>query len=151
MQVNSVIAVIYRTYCKQSKSPCILIMSSDESDYEISENNCLGYQYEPEFTEEELSAAATEDSCKDNASADNNIHYCTCGNCGQPRNIRERVCCKQFEHYHEHYLSEDIPCISHHPEFELICLNKTVLETAYVAFMRYKKQSGRAPDTLSNR
>lgn len=29
-------------------------MSSSESDFEIDENSCLGYQYEPEYTEEEL-------------------------------------------------------------------------------------------------
>ena len=28
-------------------------MSSSESDFKIDENSCLGYQYEPEYTEEE--------------------------------------------------------------------------------------------------
>jgi hypothetical protein len=29
-------------------------MASSESEFEIDENSCLGYQYEPEYTEEEL-------------------------------------------------------------------------------------------------
>jgi hypothetical protein len=33
-------------------------MSSSDSDFEVGENSCLGYQYEPEYTEEELAAAA---------------------------------------------------------------------------------------------
>jgi hypothetical protein len=36
----------------------IVIMSSSDSDFEVGENSCLGYQYEPEYTEEELAAAA---------------------------------------------------------------------------------------------
>jgi hypothetical protein len=54
-------------------------------------------------------------------------------------------------HYDEHYITEDIPCISLHPDFDIICLNNTVLETAYVVFMRYKRLGGRAPDSLSPR
>jgi hypothetical protein len=29
-----------------------------DSDFEVGENSCFGYQYEPEYTEEELAAAA---------------------------------------------------------------------------------------------
>ena len=35
-----------------------VIMSSSDSDFEVEENSCFGYQYEPEYTEEELTAAA---------------------------------------------------------------------------------------------
>jgi hypothetical protein len=37
-------------------------------------------------------------------------------------------------HYDEHYITEDMPCISLHPDFDIICLNNTVLETAYPIF-----------------
>jgi hypothetical protein len=37
------------------------------------------------------------------------------------------------------------------PDFDIICLSNTVLETAYVVFMRYKRLGGRAPDSLSPR
>jgi hypothetical protein len=53
--------------------------------------------------------------------------------------------------FDERYITEDIPCISLHPDFDIICLNNTVLETAYVVFMRYKRLGGRAPDSLSPR
>jgi hypothetical protein len=36
----------------------IVIMSSSDSDFEVGENSCFGYQYKPEYTEEELAAAA---------------------------------------------------------------------------------------------
>jgi hypothetical protein len=39
-------------------------MSSSESDFEIDENSCLGYQYEPEYTEEELIAQSVEQQMK---------------------------------------------------------------------------------------
>ena len=35
-----------------------VIMSSLDSDFEVEENSCFGYQYKPEYTEEELAAAA---------------------------------------------------------------------------------------------
>ena len=36
----------------------IRIMSSSDSDFEVGENSCFGYQYNPEYTEEELAAAS---------------------------------------------------------------------------------------------
>jgi hypothetical protein len=34
-------------------------MSSSDSDFQVGENSCFGYQYEPEYTAEEELAAAT--------------------------------------------------------------------------------------------
>jgi hypothetical protein len=40
-------------------------MSSLDSDFEVEENSCFGYQYKPEYTEEELAAAAATNQLSD--------------------------------------------------------------------------------------
>ena len=118
-----------------------VIMSSSDSDFEVGENSCFGYQYEPEYTEEELAAAAAtnEESTNNEENEAIDKNFCSCEHCALLPKQRECLCCKQFQHYDEHYITEDIPCISLHPDFDIICLNNTVLETAYVVFMRYKR------------
>jgi hypothetical protein len=49
---------------------------------------------------------------------------CSCGHCALLPKQTECLCCKQFQHYDEHYITEDIPCISLHPDFDIICLNE---------------------------
>ena len=61
---------------------------------------------------------------------------------------RESICCQEFGHYMAEYLSQSVACISRHQDFELVCLNSAVLETAYVEYLRFKHQHGRAPDFL---
>ena len=128
-------------------------MSSSDSDLEVVENSCFDYQYEPEYTEEELAAVAAtnEESTNNEEDEASDKNCCSCGYCALLPKQRECLCCRQFQHYDEHYITEDIPCISLHPDFDIICLNNTVLETAYVVFMRYKRLEGRAPDSLSPR
>lgn len=125
--------------------------SSDE--FEAGDNSCVGYQYEPEFTEEELAATSVSnhniESDEDTTNIDDN--FCTCENCIPLQKRRESLCCRDFQHYNEHYITEVNSCITLHSDFDIICLNKTVLETAYVIFMRYKKMKGRAPDLLTPR
>ena len=49
-------------------------MSSSDSDFEVGENSCFGYQYEPEYTaEEELAAAAATNEESTNKEENNNI------------------------------------------------------------------------------
>ncbi|XP_062609448.1 P2X purinoceptor 7-like [Saccostrea cucullata] len=118
-------------------------------------SECKGYQYEPEFNEEELLAASAESSDDLGVNEINergdNTNWCTCGHCDILPSQRECVCCKEFEHYAENYISSLCPCISQHSDFDMVCLNRVVLETAYVAFLRYKRKSGQAPQVLTNR
>ena len=44
---------------------------------------------------------------------------------------RESICCQEFEHYMAEYLSQPATCITRHQDFELVCLNSPVLETAF--------------------
>jgi hypothetical protein len=128
-------------------------MSSSESDFEIDENSCLGYQYEPETQMKSSMHNLLKMPQNNTQTQEESIrqNFCLCGNCENLPSIRECLCCKEFEHYDENNITEEVQCISQHPEFDLICLNKTVLETAYVSFMRYKRLGGRAPDSLTTR
>jgi hypothetical protein len=120
-------------------------MSSSDSDFEVGENSCFGYQYEPEYTEEELAAAAATNEESTNNEEDEAIdkNLCSCGHCARLPKQRECLCCKQFQRYDEHYITEDMPCISLHPDFDIICLDNTVLETVYPIFS-FKKDIQKA-------
>ena len=131
--------------------------SESESDYEIDDlYGAGGYQYEPEYTWEELEALDINQSEKDNAQDPNsarlgNVLWCQCGKCQPLPKGRECICCKEFDHYVDNYIGEDLDCITMHSDFDLICLTNVVLETAYVAYMRYKRIRGNAPASLTHR
>ena len=46
------------------------------------------------------------------------------------------------------YLSQSATCITRRQDLKLVCLNSAVLETAYVGYLRFKHQHGRAPEFL---
>ena len=73
-------------------------MSSSDSDFEVGENSCFGYQYEPEYTEEELAAAAATNEESTNNEEDEAIdnNFCCCGHCVLLPKQRECLCCKQL-------------------------------------------------------
>jgi hypothetical protein len=56
-------------------------MSSSDIDFEVGENSCFGYQYEPEYTEEELAI---------------DKNFCSCGHCVLLPKQTECLCCKQL-------------------------------------------------------
>jgi hypothetical protein len=126
-------------------------MSSSESESDdIAE--VVGYQFEPEFTEEEI-------VCQNDASspaADFNergisLDWCVCENCTILPTFKECLCCHEFEHYMSDYISVDTKCISLHPDFDTVCLSPVILETAYIIYLRHKSQRGRAPEHLNNK
>ena len=92
-----------------------VIMSSSDIDFEVGENSCFGYQHEPEYTEEELAAAAATNEESTNNEEDETIdkNCCSCRYCAFLPKQRECLCCKQFQHCDEHYITEDIPCIQY--------------------------------------
>ena len=85
-------------------------MSSSDSDFEVGENSCSGYQQEPEYTEEELAAAAAtnEESTKNEEDEAIDKNVCSCGHCALLPKQRECLCCKQFQHYDEHYTPDSL-------------------------------------------
>ena len=97
-------------------------MSSLDNDFEVGENSCFGHQYEPENTEEELAAASATIDESTNNEDDEVIdkNCCSCEHCALLQKQQECLCWKQFHHYDEHYITEDIACISLHPDFDII-------------------------------
>ena len=51
----------------------------------------------------------------------------------------ESKCCKEYANLQEQKL-DGINCITEHEEFDILCLNKIVLNTAFIQFRRYKNK-----------
>ena len=127
-------------------------MSSNEnrdSESSMGEFSAQGYQYEPEFIEEELESIVNQPQ---NAMTELerifDFTWLNCRECMIMPSRRESICCQEFEHYMAEYLSQSATCITRHQDFELVCLNSAVPEKAYVGFLRFKHQCGRTPDFL---
>ena len=76
------------------------------------------------------------------------FHRCTCGNCstGLLQNAKECCCCLEIENclqFIEVYCKDGegaLKCITDHPGFPAVCLNKWSLE---IAAVNYKTRDGR--------
>ena len=114
----------------------------------------LGYQWEPEYSEAELlemNQEQSRDEVNDQTADELTLEFCTCQNCVILPTQEECKCCKDFQHFVDQYIGDDCTCITLHQDFETVCLNTTVLETACICFFRYKRFTGRAPETLNPR
>jgi hypothetical protein len=132
-------------------------MSSSENEEEFyfnTNSEIWGYQWEPEYSETELLEMNQEqlrDEVNDQRSDELTLEFCTCQNCVILPTQDECKCCKDFQYFADQYIGDDWKCITLHQDFETVCLNRTVLETAYICFLRYKRFTGRAPETLNPR
>ena len=126
---------------------------SNLSDEEIAEITTGCYLNEPEYSKEELSklkntklkdnshnSTNSTEECLDSSRLEN-LHWCTCHTCVIFDNFKliECKCCKEFSTLLNEKLN-DIHCITLHPDFEILCLNRTVLETACVRHRRYHRK-----------
>lgn len=129
---------------------------SSESDssvfYESSDSNddnlpsTAGYAHEPEYTQAELKNMSShdddtselsegEDEDMDSSRLEN-LHWCKCKNrCIIQPTLVECKCCREFDKLLASKLTK-VECISLHEEFKILCLNPTVLETAYILHRR---------------
>ena len=109
-------------------------MSSNEnsdSESSMGEFSAQWYQYGPEFTEEELASIVNQPkNAMTKLERSFDLTWRNCGECMIMLSRRESICCQEFEHYMAEYLSQSASCISRHQDFELVCLNSAVLETA---------------------
>ena len=105
------------------------------------------YNFEPEYTEEELVELATasdENSGNDGSSQ----QTCRCTHCRfQTAVVEEKTCCVDNDPTVSNL--EDYCCITDHPSFHTIMLNRTVLEVAYIQSLAYKRSHVTAPAVLS--
>ena len=120
---------------------------SYDSELEIEEVT-TGYSNEPEYTEEELKnlpPLTSSDDSNDGGEVDldssrlENLHWCKCkGRCSIQPTIVECKCCKECDRLLSSRLHK-IDCITQHEEFATLCLNTTVLETAFILHRRRNK------------
>ena len=93
--------------------------SKNEEEFYFNTNSeILGYQWE----------------VNDQRSDELTLEFCTCQNCVILPTQDECKCCKDFQHFVDQYIGDDCMCITLHQDFETVCLNRTVLETAYICF-----------------
>ena len=111
------------------------LSSLREDDSEIL-NGC--YENEPVYTEAELTQIKSDSETSSSeeeldSSRLENLHWCSCECCVifSPMLLEECKCCKENVNLLANKLA-GIKCITHNEDFKLLCLNKTVLETACI-------------------
>ncbi|XP_077866535.1 uncharacterized protein LOC100378225 isoform X1 [Saccoglossus kowalevskii] len=135
------------------------------------------YAFEPEYSESEIPDLPNLDSeFSDNSNTtSDNEHYsdndstddgssfscdvntsrpelCICGRCPDYSTLplNERLCCCSTE-----YLSNKSPinntCVTQHPDFNVICMHRGVLETAYARNQLDRKRTYNLGASMSNR
>ena len=108
------------------------------------ENGATGcYNNEPTYTKEELKQMGFDSDESDESDASDsdgsstssrleNLHWCRCQTCVVWENmtIYECKCCTEYDLLKNKL--ENIKCITTHQEFQTLCLNRIVLETAAI-------------------
>ncbi|XP_078356368.1 P2X purinoceptor 7-like [Oculina patagonica] len=115
---------------------------------------CFGiqpYQFEQRFTTNEGQSSSGEEEMESdreeerNPRLENSDDWCTCGNCQVMGRAEACVCCREIEAVQNKNTeavtsgecAEQPQCITQHPGFHAICLNRWVLQ---VAWYQYKQQ-----------
>ena len=126
--------------------------TSYDSDEDWEYEGKSGYTCEPEYTKTELEKLGIKaiESDGDEAVSSNdrsnedldssrleNLHWCTCGHCCIMPSLVESKCCRECANLIEDKL-DHVKCVAEHEEFETLCLNKIVLNTAFIQYRRYK-------------
>ena len=123
---------------------------TDISDVSFEDPGIVGlYNNEPEYGEEEikkrklenLDESATDSDDDLDSSRLENLHWCSCKNCviGLTMTLDECKCCRECNILGEKLQNiEPFRCITDSEDFKVLCLNKTVLETACIRHRRYK-------------
>ena len=113
----------------------------EDSNSEGVDQLCL-YGNEPEYNDDEIqniddSSGETDDSEEEmqlDSSRLENLHWCTCKNCGIMPTLVESKCCKEFRGMLGDKLET---CITLNPHFPDMCLKKHILDAAYIQNRRY--------------
>ena len=130
--------------------PCHTFQLTTDNIYDKMEFGLKPYNFEPEYTEEELAELATA-SDENSGNDDSSRQTCRCTHCRFQTAIveEEKTCCVDNDLTVSNL--EDYCCITDHPSFHTIVLNRTVLEVAYIQSLAYKRSHVTAPAVLSNR
>ncbi len=115
---------------------------SGDSDFEIDEEfGVRPYMYEPERGDDDSSGSESDLDDEEHVARIGNNNWCKCEQCIPMPSVRESKCCKEigvvFKLMESFVL--DVDCITDHPGFRNVCLDRWVLDTAY---NQYKQQYG---------
>ena len=68
-----------------------------------------GYQWESEYTEEELAEIPSDSQDRNTEHVrSKDLSWCTCSFCTAMHQLRESMCCQEFEHYMVEYLTDPV-------------------------------------------
>ncbi|CAH1779227.1 unnamed protein product [Owenia fusiformis] len=123
-----------------------------------------GYQFEPEYTEEELREMEVEEARLRDAEAENEIpevlEFCICKKtdlemgCDRANLLdsKEAVCCRgeQWIDLLSSKCGQEEECITNHDDFAVVILHPAVLLLAFCRFLDFKKRKGARPNSLTN-
>ena len=130
--------------------PCHAFQLSLDNIYDKMEFGLKPYNFEPEYTEEELAELATaSDENSGNDGSSQQTCHCTHWQFQTAIVEEEKTCC--VDNALTVSSLEDYCCITDHPSFHTIVLNRTVLEVAFIQSLAYKISHVTAPAVLSNR
>ena len=108
------------------------------------------YQFEPTYSNEdrEQSSSSEDESSTSTARInDDTVSCCTCGKCVTMERERENICCKEITQVVAKLAEHN--CITETENYENVCLNTAVLETALVAMVDFGFAP--VPDPITNR
>ena len=88
------------------------------------------------------------DDDKLNSSRLENLHWCTCHHCTVMPTFIECKCCEEFPDLLKDKL--DDACITDHKDFDVLCLQISVLETAFIRHHHYKNNYTDAKEMTKN-
>jgi hypothetical protein len=109
----------------------------------------VAYNFEPEFSEAELSEIENQMLGGENTPLPSSVEqFCSCENCCLMPTVEENVCCNESDLTVGNL--DDCDCITEIPCFEIVVLDPTVLEVAFIQIMAFKGSRARAPDELTN-
>ncbi|XP_006811377.1 uncharacterized protein LOC102801802 [Saccoglossus kowalevskii] len=120
---------------------CELELNYESSDFDVEGSSLDGgirpYQFEPEFNGNSHIDSAEEN---DDALVDrlNTTEWCQCYRCHVMPSVEECRCC--YEIMQVKAVCDEVPntaCITGHPGFKPVCLDKYVLLTAYHVYRPY--------------
>ncbi|XP_060567747.1 uncharacterized protein LOC132726450 [Ruditapes philippinarum] len=120
------------------------------SESEDEEIQTLPYQFEPIMRLDEGNSNNQADVSRKDRATQTGMKLFECENCRAMYTDRESICCNEIdsvklkiEQFKEETATE-LSCITRHPGFQSVCLDRYVLETAYY---QYRQQYGEVEHT----
>jgi len=108
-----------------------------------------GYDYEPEYTPEELDERSRSVVASSSSSYAVVTDWCLCGRCHPMPTVEESVCCRNSDLTVGNL--KDMQCITDDRRMQAVVLNEDVLSVMFVQMMLDTGNQGRAPDVLDDK